>query len=129
LISIDSRSRMPLYEQLMENIKLQIIKGVMKSDEQLPSVRQLAQELTINPNTIQKAYRELEREGFTYSIPGRGSFVQKIETDINKERVDELTTELERIIQELLFLGLTKEELQQKIELIVGGEQHERQGN
>ena len=129
MISIDNRSRTPLYEQLIENIKLQIIKGVMKPDEQLPSVRQMAQELTINPNTIQKAYRELEREGFTYSIPGRGSFVQKIETDINKERVDELTTELERIIQELLFLGLTKEELQQKIEIIAGGGQHERQGD
>ncbi|GGB01068.1 GntR family transcriptional regulator [Macrococcus hajekii] len=121
MISIDNRSRIPLYEQLMENIKMHIIKGVMKPDEQLPSVRQLAQELTINPNTIQKAYRELEREGFTYSIPGRGSFVQPIENDNNKERVDELTTELEKIIEELLFLGLTKEEIQQKIETITGG--------
>ncbi|TDM03593.1 GntR family transcriptional regulator [Macrococcus carouselicus] len=126
MISIDNRSRIPLYEQLSENIKLQIIKGVMQPDEQLPSVRQLAQELTINPNTIQKAYRELEREGFTYSIPGRGSFVQYTENDINKERVNALTTELERIIEELLFLGLTKEEIQQKIEAIAGGEQHER---
>lgn len=126
MISIDNRSRIPLYEQLSENIKLQIIKGVMQPDEQLPSVRQLAQELTINPNTIQKAYRELEREGFTYSIPGRGSFVQYTENDINKERVKALTTELERIIEELLFLGLTKEEIQQKIEAIAGGEQHER---
>ncbi len=127
MISIDYRSRMPIYEQLIEAFKLQIMKGVLKQDEQLPSVRQLAQELTINPNTIQKAYRELEREGFTYSIPGKGSFVQQIEDTINKERVTMLKTELEKLVEELMFLGMSKEEIISTINQISGGKQNDSQ--
>lgn len=127
MISIDYRSRMPIYEQLIEAFKLQIMKGVLKQDEQLPSVRQLAQELTINPNTIQKAYRELEREGFTYSIPGKGSFVQQIEDTINKERVTMLKIELEKLVEELMFLGMSKEEIISTINQISGGKQNDSQ--
>lgn len=127
MISIDYRSRMPIYEQLIEAFKLQIMKGVLKQDEQLPSVRQLAQELTINPNTIQKAYRELEREGFTYSIPGKGSFVQQIEDTINKERVTMLKTELEKLVEELMFLGISKKEIISTINQISGGKQNDSQ--
>ena len=75
MFEIDLKSRQPLYEQIVDNIKQQIIKGVLQANEQLPSVRSLAAELTINPNTIQKAYRELERLGYVSSLPGRGSFV------------------------------------------------------
>lgn len=69
------RSRKPIYEQLVDKLKELIINEVLKTDEQLPSVRTLAQQLTINPNTIQKAYRELEIQGFIYSVKGKGSFV------------------------------------------------------
>lgn len=75
MILIDYKSRKPIYEQIIDNIKSLIVSGVLKRDEQLPSVRQMAQELAINPNTIQKAYTELEREGIIYSLKGRGSFV------------------------------------------------------
>ena len=74
-IQIDYRDRRPIYEQLIANIREMILRGALSPDEQLPSVRALAAELAINPNTIQKAYAELERQGMIYSSPGRGSFV------------------------------------------------------
>ncbi|UBH09079.1 GntR family transcriptional regulator [Macrococcus armenti] len=116
MISIDNRSRVPIYEQLIIGFKVQIINGVLLPDEKLPSVRQLAQELTINPNTIQKAYRELEYLGYTYSVPGKGSFVNTIQNEMNKERIQMLTETLNKTVKELLFLGLTKEEIIQAIE-------------
>ncbi|MNN96903.1 HTH-type transcriptional repressor YtrA [compost metagenome] len=64
MFELDLRSRRPIYEQLMDKIKDAILYGVLKQDEQLPSVRTLSTQLTVNPNTVQKAYRELEREGF-----------------------------------------------------------------
>lgn len=75
MILIDYKSRKLIYEQIIDNVKELIVSGVLERDEQLPSVRQLAQELAINPNTIQKAYAELERQGVIYSLKGRGSFV------------------------------------------------------
>lgn len=120
MISIDNRSRVPIYEQLINAFKLQIMNGFLQTDDQLPSVRQLAQELTINPNTIQKAYRELERVGYTYSVPGKGSFVNKVEDTMQKERIQMLSESLEKVVQELLFLGLTKEEIIAQIEKIRG---------
>lgn len=71
MFELDVRSRVPIYEQLVEKIKELIIKGLLKEHEQLPSVRALSNDLTINPNTIQKAYRELENQGYIYSIPGK----------------------------------------------------------
>ncbi|UBH13578.1 GntR family transcriptional regulator [Macrococcus armenti] len=120
MISIDNRSRVPIYEQLINGFKVQIINGVLLPDEKLPSVRQLAQELTINPNTIQKAYRELEYLGYTYSVPGKGSFVNTIQNEMNKERIQMLTETLNKTVNELLFLGLTKEEIIQAIESMEG---------
>lgn len=75
LISIDFTSRKPIYEQLKESILRLAMLGVVEPNEQLPSVRTLAKQLAINPNTVQKAYQELERDGVVYSAPGRGSFV------------------------------------------------------
>ena len=74
MIVIDYKDTRPIYEQIVERFKTLILKGAMQSDEQMPSVRNLAMELSINPNTIQKAYAELERQGFIYTVKGRGSF-------------------------------------------------------
>lgn len=123
MFTIDTRSRTPIYEQLMEKLKELIFREVMKEDEQLPSVRTLAQQLTINPNTIQKAYRELEREGYIYSVPGKGSFVSPVKKEINKERMEMLKSELERIVGEILYLGVPKDEV---IKLIETMEEPER---
>lgn len=104
MICIDYKSRKPIYEQIIDNIKSLIVSGVLKRDEQLPSVRQMAQELAINPNTIQKAYTELEREGIIYSLKGRGSFVgsslQELRTVQQKallEQLGELSADLYRL--------------------------------
>ena len=75
MIIIDYKDTKPIYEQVAEKFKSLILKGVLKPDEQMPSVRNLAMELSINPNTIQKAYSQLEREGFIYTVKGRGNFV------------------------------------------------------
>ena len=75
MIIIDYKDRRPIYEQIIERFQDLIVKGILKPDSQLPSVRSLAMELSINPNTIQKAYGELERQGYLYSVKGRGSFV------------------------------------------------------
>lgn len=75
MFSIDPRSRTPIYEQLKQNIINQVASGVLSADDQLPSVRALARDLGVNPNTVQKAYQELEANGFIYQAAGRGSFV------------------------------------------------------
>ena len=100
VISVDTRDRKPIYEQLTDNIKNLVLRGILSPDEQLPGVRTLAVELAINPNTIQKAYAELERQGIIYSIQGRGSFVTN-----NVERLRAL--ERENILSEIekAFLG------------------------
>ena len=75
MIAIDVQSRKPIYEQIVERFETLIVSGVLAPDSQLPSVRALAMELSINPNTIQKAYTMLEQEGFIYPVRGRGNFV------------------------------------------------------
>nr|WP_245202950.1 GntR family transcriptional regulator [Jeotgalicoccus aerolatus] len=109
---------------MTENVKRLIIQGVLTPGEQLPSVRSLAQELTINPNTIQKAYRELEREGYVISRPGKGSFVNDMTDVMNKERISSLTEELERLIKELVFLEVPGDDLKKLIDKV----QQEKEG-
>ncbi|MCI6857970.1 MAG: GntR family transcriptional regulator [Eubacterium sp.] len=88
MIFIDYNDKRPLYEQIMEKIQTLILNGVLEPDEKIPSVRALAMELSINPNTIQRAYSELEREGYIYSVKGRGNFVKKDENllQLNREK-------------------------------------------
>ncbi|BCS80398.1 GntR family transcriptional regulator [Anaerocellum diazotrophicum] len=116
MFEVDWKSRTPIYEQIVEKIKELIIKEVLKENEQLPSVRALSKELSVNPNTIQKAYRELEREGFIYSIPGKGNFVVPVKAKINAKKLSNLKEELKKILQEAFFLGLSKEELMEIVD-------------
>lgn len=116
MLQLDFRSRVPVYEQLIEKIKEQIVHQVLKEDEQLPSVRELALELTINPNTIQKAYRELERQGYIYSVPGKGNFVKPIDKSENARLKQELTVQLAKATAELLYLGTSIEEIREIVE-------------
>jgi len=118
MFDLDLRSRQPIYEQLIENLKKLIITGALKTDEQLPSVRHLATQLTINPNTIQKAYRELEQQGYTYSLPGKGSFVSSLPETGNAEKLKELKDQLRIILTESCYLGMNKEQLLQLFEEI-----------
>lgn len=111
MFELDLRSRRPIYEQLMDKIKDAVLYGVLKQDEQLPSVRTLSTQLTVNPNTVQKAYRELEREGFIYSLPGKGSFVSPGKAHSNLARLAEVRRELAGLLEEAARLGMTQDEM------------------
>lgn len=106
LINIDLRSGKSLNEQIVLSIKNLIITEVLKPDEKLPSVRELASTLTINPNTIQKAYKELEREGFIYSIKGKGSFVMAKDIIKNESKVSDLMNEILFNFEKAKFLDI-----------------------
>lgn len=121
LIQINYRDPRPIYEQVKDGFRRLILKGVLKADERMPSVRELATNLAINPNTIQRAYRELEQEGYICSVPGKGSFVSDA-SDAASVRRNELLDQLKEISMELQQLGVDKETM---IECIKGGSQHD----
>ncbi|MGP4062793.1 GntR family transcriptional regulator [Halobacillus sp. H74] len=121
MFELDIRSRMPIYEQLVEKLKQLIINDVLKEDEKLPSVRELAQQLTINPNTIQKAYRELESLGYIYSLKGKGSFVHPSSKVDNQEELKKVREELKKLFAEAIYLGMSSEEIAALLHEVEGG--------
>lgn len=110
MIIIDYKDTRPIYEQIVEKFKTMILKGILKPDEQMPSVRNLAMELSINPNTIQKAYTELERQGYIYVVKGRGNFVAESDRLLD-DRVNELKIAVKEKAREALEYGISLEEL------------------
>ena len=123
MILIDYKSRTPIYEQIIEKVKALIVSGVLERDQQLPSVRQLAQDLAINPNTIQRAYAELEREGIIYSLKGRGNFVGSSLGELRSVQQKELLSQLEALSIELKRLDVSQEHLQAVIAQVYSAEQ------
>ncbi|AIQ33943.1 GntR family transcriptional regulator [Paenibacillus sp. FSL R5-0345] len=111
MFELDVRSRKPIYEQLTDKVKEMILHGILQTDEQLPSVRTLSQQLTVNPNTIQKAYRELEREGYIYSLQGKGSFVAPMKKEQNEAKKAEVRDALLRLMAEAVYFGFTAAEI------------------
>lgn len=105
IIAIDLRNPKPIYEQIKDNIKQLIITGALKQDEKLPSVRELAQTTSINPNTIQKAYKDLESDGFIYTVSGRGNFVAPSPKKLDIKRIETLYNTLKATVNELAYLG------------------------
>lgn len=118
MISINYRDNRPIYEQVRDSLRQLITTGAIPPGGKLPSVRELASELAINPNTIQRAYRELESEGYITSQPGRGSFAMEC-TEEREERRAELWKTLDAAAAELRWLGVGREEL---LEHIRGGD-------
>ena len=110
MISLNYRDSRPIYEQIKDGLKKLIVSGAMAADEKLPSVRALATQLSINPNTIQRAYNELENEGFIYSIPGKGSFASAT-VDSSESKKRELEDKIRELAAELRYLGVSEEEL------------------
>ena len=115
---LNPRSKQPLYKQLVEQLRRQIILGGMKAGAAMPSVRQLATELGINPNTIQKAYRRMEEEGMILSIPGKGSFVSDDLADMLTKQREDQRSKAKQMLQSCREMGLTKEEITQMVEEI-----------
>ena len=117
MFQIDLKSRKSIYAQIVDNMKELIITGILQENEKLPSVRELAASLTVNPNPIQKAYRELERQGYLYTASGLGSFVAPSERrQIDQEEMRETGELLKKNIRELSYLGVSAEAIQQLVD-------------
>lgn len=114
MILIDYRDTRPIYEQVVDRFKKLILRGVLCPDDKLPSVRNLAVDLSINPNTIQRAYAELERQGYIYTVKGKGNFVSDNSQLLLKYR-EELFVQLKTICRAAFDVGITEEELVQSI--------------
>ena len=110
MILIDYKDRRPLYEQIVDRFQEMILKGILSTDAQLPSVRSLAMDLSINPNTIQRAYGELERLGYIYSIKGKGSFAADIHNLLPQQEAA-LFHELDELVEKAVGIGITYERL------------------
>ncbi len=121
MISLNYRDPRPIYEQLEEKLRRLILSGAIAEGEKLPSVRELASQLAINPNTIQRAYRELEQNGFIYSVPGKGSFAGKL-SGVDESRRKELREKLLAIWTELLQLGENPDRLIAMLNQIAAGD-------
>lgn len=113
MFQIDAMSRIPVYEQIVEQMERFVLAGIMRPNDKLPSVRNLSVELSINPNTIQKAYTELDRRGVVYSVPGRGSFVaaDAVEKIGGSKRMK--LNELRDLMRELKLAGITYGEVEE----------------
>ena len=117
MFQLDLKSRKSIYEQVVDNLKDLIISGVLKAEEKLPSVRELSRILTVNPNTVQKAYRELERQGYVYTSPGLGTFVaDRADITVDQEKVSEVVNRIRVEITELFYLGVTVPEIRDLLE-------------
>lgn len=108
----------PIYEQIKEKTKEYIINGAMSEHEKLPSVREVAAQLAINPNTIQKAYKELEMEGYIYSQKAKGYFVAPMKKGVQLVKREEAFEQLENVVKELKYLGAEKMEVEGIIEAV-----------
>ncbi|MEE0685987.1 MAG: GntR family transcriptional regulator [Lachnospiraceae bacterium] len=106
MFQIDSFSRVPVYEQIINQLEHFILTGILEADTQIPSVRNLSVSLSINPNTIQKAYAELDRNGIIYSVPGRGCFITKEAKGILSSQKQEKLATLKELVSELKLAGL-----------------------
>jgi len=123
MVQVDFRSRVPIYEQLVDNFKELIIKGILSEDEKLPSVRSLSKEIGVNPNTIQKAYRELERQEYIYSIKGKGSYVMIRKERQNQEEKRKIKEEIKKLMNQAIFAGFTSNEIRGFIDELLSREE------
>lgn len=114
MILIDYRDRRPIYEQVVEKMADLMIRGILPQDSQLPSVRSLATDLAINPNTIQRAYVELERQGYIYSVKGKGSYVAE-NHQIRERKRQEVLKSLEALVEKAEAAGVTMLEFQEAV--------------
>lgn len=110
MIRLDYRDARPIYEQVRDGLRSMMVTGVLAAGDKLPSVRSLATELAINPNTIQRAYRELESEGYILSVAGKGSFVAQVDRLAEQQKKEALNA-FRAAAQRLRALGLSAEAL------------------
>lgn len=114
MISLNYRDSRPIYEQVKEGLRHLMVTGALEEGEKLPSVRALASSLAINPNTIQRAYEALEQEGYLCTQAGKGSFAAR-RGDAGEVRRQTLLKQFDGLVSELLFLGMTPEQLAERL--------------
>jgi len=121
VFQLDLKSRKSIYEQVVDNLRGLIVSGALKSGEKLPSVRDLSRMLTVNPNTIQKAYRQLEILKYIYTVSGLGTFVSGLE-DVapDPQKVGDIKSRIRADIMELFYLGLPREEIENILTQLLG---------
>lgn len=111
MLGINYRDGRPIYEQVVDEIEQMVMHGILEADSQLPSVRQMASELSINPNTIQRAYGELENRGVIYSVKGKGNFVSPNAAALRQRRLEELKKQILELIRTAKELGVQDAQL------------------
>ena len=119
MITLDLKSRKSIYEQIVDGFKELIISGDMKAGERLPSVRELSAQLTVNPNTIQKAYAALESQGWIYTVSGRGCYVSDEAKTASEAQLKEVYGRIERLVNELVYLGEPTPSIISKLEIMI----------
>ena len=112
MITLNYRDSRPIYEQVCDGLRRLIVSGAIADGDKLPSVRALATQLAINPNTIQRAYNELETSGYCCSVPGKGCFAVHTRRTQDDARRKTLETQLQELLQELRAMGVSEEEIQ-----------------
>lgn len=126
MIQIDPRSSSPIYEQIIKQMKELCLKGILKPGEKVPSVRELSSMIVANPNTVSKAYKELEREGVIETLRGRGTYVtETVQIKMNEEKVEMLKEQLKSIVVDAFYAGIKIDDIQKwiiEIETEIGGE-------
>ena len=122
MVHLDYRDARPIYLQICDGYRDQILAGILQQGDRLPSVRELATQLTINPNTIQRSYRELELQGWVVSIPGKGCFVSGIPGGA-EDQCRELLEEFDRLCARLTAMGMSRQALIERLEQ--GGNKHD----
>lgn len=116
MIILDYKDRRPIYEQVIEKLEELMLLGVLKENDPMPSVRSLAMDLSINPNTIQRAYAELERRGYIYVIKGKGSFVAE-NSAMKENRKRDVLVQVSEVIDEAIRLGIPNQEIKNMIDI------------
>lgn len=120
MFAIDFKSRKSISDQIVDNFKELIVSGVLKAEDRIPSVRELAGEITVNPNTVQKAYHVLEQQGYIYTSRGRGTFVSDSEDSRgSKADISEGRTMIKDGLDKLYYAGLTKEDATRMLEELI----------
>ena len=114
MIALNYKDPRPIYEQIKFGLRRLIMTDVLQPNDKMPSVRELSTQLAINPNTVQRAYRELEAEGYIYSVPGKGSFVSP-DCKPDAQRMNALLKQLDEAVAELCYMGMSKDELVRRI--------------
>lgn len=120
MILLDYRDKRPIYEQVVEKLERLIMGGALETDAKMPSVRAMGMDLAVNPNTIQRAYNQLEQEGYLYTVSGRGSFVAP-ESEWREGKKKKLLTEWRLVTERAKVAGLTREQLVIQLDQVYEG--------